>query len=178
MLQKISPPDPSDPKGDIYFFEAGAQLPAGATGIRFRNESTLDHQFQSWFLDTVLVDGSPLTLSGNWLRRSEHPSQDIAVQVAATCDLTPGVDTEGEWQEAGYHLYRWLGTSFTDQEFTSWSDEEFLVMVSGLSDRPTEGAMDVSYALRLITLDDVPTDPEPPAGETAGITTLALSLKR
>ena len=70
-----------------------AQLPAGATDVRFRYSTDAAYLDTGWFVDDVRVNGAPATLlspSGDWFETTGVQDNNWTVQVVANCDLTPG----------------------------------------------------------------------------------------
>jgi hypothetical protein len=105
--------------GGRYFVDAPkyvhalADIPADATGVRFRYSTDTAYLDTGWFVDDVTVGGAPATLSSpgdEWTRTSGVQDNHWVLQVVAPCDLTPGATTAGESTDnLGYHVYRGEG---------------------------------------------------------------------
>lgn len=92
-----------------------AQLPAGTTDVRFRYSTDAAYLDTGWFVDDVEVNDAPATLSSSdWTQTTGAQDNNWALQIVATCDLTPGVTSTGEIvDDAGNHVYRGLGDTVT-----------------------------------------------------------------
>ena len=94
-----------------------AQLPAGATDVRFRYSTDAAYLDTGWFVDDVSVNGAPATLSsppGDWFETTGVQDNNWTVQVVASCDLTPGVTSPFEIVDgAGNFVYRLEGDQIT-----------------------------------------------------------------
>lgn len=92
------------------YVQLSAQLPAGATDVRFRYSTDAAYLDTGWFVDDVTVDGQQATLSSDeWVLTTGEQNNEWAVQILAPCDLTPGVDSDGEQVDGDWHVYQWTG---------------------------------------------------------------------
>lgn len=131
-----------------------AQLPAGATDVRFRYSTDAAYLDTGWFVDDVMVNGTAAGLtSEDWTQTTGEQDNNWALQVVATCDLTPGVTSTGEIvDEAGNHVYRGLGDTVTftglDTKCANGRDQDMATIVSNL---PTGDLtfLDADYTLRV-----------------------------
>lgn len=100
---------------DPTYVHLTAQLPAGATDVRFRYSTDAAYLDTGWFIDDVEVNDAPATLSStDWTQTTGAQDNNWALQVVATCDLTPGVTSTGEIvDDAGNHVYRGMGDTVT-----------------------------------------------------------------
>lgn len=115
-----------------------AQLPAGATDVRFRYSTDAAYLDTGWFVDDVMVNGAAATLSStDWTQTTGTQDNNWALQVVATCDLTPGTTSTGEIvDEAGNHVYRGLGDTVTftglDTKCANGRNQDMATIVSNL----------------------------------------------
>lgn len=133
-----------------------AQVPAGATDVRFRYSTDAAYLDTGWFVDDVMVNGAAATLSsaqGEWFETTGIQDNNWTVQVVASCDLTPGADSPSEIvDEAGNHVYRLEGDQVTSQRLTTkcanGPNRDFAVIVSNL---PTGDltVLNADYDLRI-----------------------------
>jgi hypothetical protein len=125
---------------DPVYVHLTAQIPDGATDVRFRYSTDAAYLDTGWFVDDVMVNGAPATLSsasGEWFETTGIQENNWTVQVVASCDLTPGVESPHEIvDEAGNHVYRLEGDQFTSTRFTTrcanGPNRDFAIIVSNL----------------------------------------------
>jgi hypothetical protein len=87
-------------------------LPAGTEQVRFRYSTDAAYLDTGWFVSNVDVGGTavtPTSPEGEWIF-IDGPEQDNnwSVQLVSGCDLTPGVDSEGEIVDGGLYVYRFV----------------------------------------------------------------------
>ncbi|WP_307038782.1 hypothetical protein [Agromyces ramosus] len=133
-----------------------AQVPAGTTDVRFRYSTDAAYLDTGWFVDDVLVNGQPVSLTsaeGEWFETTGLQDNNWTLQVVARCDLTPGVDSSFEIvDEAGNHVYRLEGDLITQGGFDTTCakgpNRDFATLVSNL---PTGDLtfLDAGYALNV-----------------------------
>ena len=71
--------------------------------MRFRYSTDAAYLDTGWFVDDVMVNGAAATLSspeGEWFETDGLQDNNWTLQVVATCDLTPGVDSAFEIVDA------------------------------------------------------------------------------
>ncbi|WP_345800965.1 hypothetical protein AAIB33_16075 [Microbacterium sp. AZCO] len=139
---------------DPVYVHLTAQLPAGATDVRFRYSTDAAYLDTGWFVDDVMVNGAAATLSsepGNWFETTGIQDNNWTLQVIASCDLTPGVNSPYEITDgAGNYVYRLTGDLISQGGFNTkcanGSKKDFATMVSNL---PTGDLtfLDAGYAL-------------------------------
>ncbi|WP_350349531.1 hypothetical protein ABIQ69_06350 [Agromyces sp. G08B096] len=146
--------------GGVYFVDEPeyvhytAQLPAGTTDVRFRYSTDAAYLDTGWFVDDVLVNGQPATLSsaeGEWLETTGLQDNNWTLQVVASCDLTPGVDASYEIvDEAGNHVYRLTGDAISQGGFqtkcANGANRDFATLVSNLPTGDLD-SLDAGYSL-------------------------------
>jgi hypothetical protein len=129
-----------------------AQLPAGTTDVQFRYSTDAAYLDTGWFVDDVMVDGTAATLSSeDWIETTGLQDNNWTLQVVASCDLTPGVDSEFEIvDEAGNHVYRLEGDAITQSGFVtrcaSGNNRDFATLVSNLPTGDLD-TLDAGYVL-------------------------------
>ena len=132
-----------------------AQLPAGATDVRFRYSTDAAYLDTGWFVDDVMVNGATATLSsstGDWFETTGVQENNWTVQVVASCDLTPGVTSPFEIVDgAGNFVYRLEGDQISQRFNTKCANgpnRDFAVLISNL---PTGDltVLDADYTLRV-----------------------------
>ena len=133
-----------------------AQLPAGATDVRFRYSTDAAYLDTGWFVDDVRVNSAPATLlspSGDWFETTGVQDNNWTVQVVANCDLTPGITSPFEIVDgAGNFVYRLEGDQITQGGFNTTCangpNRDFAVLISNL---PTGDltVLDADYTLRV-----------------------------
>ena len=141
---------------DPTYVHLTAQLPTGTTDVRFRHSTDAAYLDTGFFVDDVLVDGVAAELSsegGDWYETTGEQDNNWALQVIATCDLTPGTDSEGEITDgAGNFVYRYDGDDVTtptfDTKCANGKGNDFATIVSNL---PTGDLtfLDADYALNV-----------------------------
>ncbi|WP_166845073.1 hypothetical protein [Isoptericola sp. BMS4] len=108
---------------DPVYVHLTADLPAGATGVRFRYSTDAAYLDTGWFVDDVMVNGAEAAVSsadGQWSATTGIQENDWTVQVVASCDLTPSGTDEFEIVDAaGNHVYRLTGDAFTQGGFVT-----------------------------------------------------------
>lgn len=125
---------------DPVYVHYTAQLPAGATDVRFRYSTDAAYLDTGWFVDDVLVNGDPASLTspaGQWFETTGTQDNNWTVQVVASCDLTPGATSSEEIVDSeGNHVYRLEGDSVTspvlDTKCANGPNRDFAVIVSNL----------------------------------------------
>jgi hypothetical protein len=117
-----------------------AQLPAGTTDVQFRYSTDAAYLDTGWFVDDVLVNGAEATVSsdeGEWFETSGLQDNNWTLQVVASCDLTPGVDSSFEITDgAGNYVYRLEGDAISQSGFdtkcANGQNRDFVTLVSNL----------------------------------------------
>lgn len=117
-----------------------AQLPAGATDVRFRYSTDAAYLDTGWFVDDVSVDGAAAAVSsdaGQWVETTGVQENNWTVQVVAACDLTPGVSNPFEITDgAGNFVYRLTGDQISqagfDTKCANGRQRDFATLVSNL----------------------------------------------
>jgi hypothetical protein len=117
-----------------------ADLPDGTTDVRFRYSTDAAYLDTGWFVDDVAVNGAEATLSspdGEWIETTGIQDNNWTLQVVASCDLTPGVESEYEITDgAGNHVYRLTGDDITQDGFATkcanGTKGDFVTLVSNL----------------------------------------------
>ncbi len=125
---------------DPEYIHLTAQLPAGATDVRFRYSTDAAYLDTGWFVDDVLVNGAAVGLSsaeGEWYETNGLQDNNWTLQVVATCDLTPGVDSAFEVVDSeGNHVYRLEGDAISQgglsTKCANGSNRDFVTLVSNL----------------------------------------------
>jgi hypothetical protein len=131
-----------------------AQLPDGATDVRFRYSTDAAYLDTGWFVDDVMVNGAAAALSsaeGEWFETTGLQDNNWTLQVVASCDLTPGVDSPFEiTDDAGNYVYRLEGDAISQPGFNTkcanGPNRDFATLVSNM---PTGDLMflDADYVL-------------------------------
>ena len=132
-----------------------AQLPAGTTDVQFRYSTDAAYLDTGWFIDDVLVNGAEATVSsaeGEWFETNGLQDNNWTLQVVASCDLTPGVDSDFEiTDDAGNYVYRLEGDAISqggfDTRCANGQNRDFATIVSNM---PTG---DLTYLDAGYTLD-------------------------
>ncbi|MBY5164181.1 immune inhibitor A [Salsipaludibacter albus] len=94
------------------YVQATAEIPADATDVRFRYSTDAAYLDTGWFVDAVQLDGEAASLDlGDWVETTGEQDNNWLVQVTATCDITPGVDSAEEIVDGDVHVYRYEGDS-------------------------------------------------------------------
>jgi hypothetical protein len=117
-----------------------AQLPAGTTDVQFRYSTDAAYLDTGWFVDDVMVNGAAATVSsgeGEWFETTGLQDNNWTLQIVATCDLTPGVDSPFEIvDDAGNYVYRLEGDTISQAGFdtrcASGNNRDFATLVSNL----------------------------------------------
>jgi hypothetical protein len=117
-----------------------AQLPDGATDLRFRYSTDAAYLDTGWFVDDVMVNGAAAGVSsaeGEWFETTGVQDNNWTVQVVATSDLTPGTVSAFEIQDgAGNFVYRLTGDEISQAGFNTKCANgqkiDFATMVSNL----------------------------------------------
>ena len=142
---------------DPEYVHLTAQLPAGTTDVRFRYSTDAAYLDTGWFVDDVMVDGSAATVEpegDGWFETTGTQDNEWAVQLIATCDLTPGTDSEGELtDDAGNHVYRFVGDEFSESGFdTSCANGTKGDVTAVVSNMPSGDltVLDADYDFRLV----------------------------
>jgi hypothetical protein len=142
---------------DPEYVHLTAQLPEGTTDVRFRYSTDAAYLDTGWFVDDVMVDGGPATVApegDGWFETTGTQENEWAVQLIATCDLTPGEDSEGEIvDEAGNHVYRYVGDEFSasgfDTKCANGAKGDVTVVISNMPDGDLT-VLDADYDFRLV----------------------------
>ena len=139
---------------DPEYIHLTAQLPAGATDVQFRYSTDAAYLDTGWFVDDVMVNGAPATVSsddGEWFETTGLQDNNWTLQVVATCDLTPGVDSPFEIVDSeGNYVYRLEGDAISQGGFVTkcanGKNGDFVTLVSNL---PTGDltTLDAGYVL-------------------------------
>lgn len=67
-----------------------------------------------WFVDDVSIGGSPVGLtSTDWIETTGIQQNHWVLQLFATCDLSPDVQSSGEQIVEGYYIYRLEGNELS-----------------------------------------------------------------
>ena len=117
-----------------------ANLPEGATDVRFRYSTDAAYLDTGWFVDDVMVNGTAATLgsaAGEWYETTGIQDNNWTVQVVSSCDLTPGSVSDGEIVDSeGNYVYRFEGDSITRAglatKCANGPKRDFAVIVSNL----------------------------------------------
>jgi hypothetical protein len=142
--------------GGTYFVDEPAlqrlsvDVPAGATGLRFRYSTDAAYVDTGWFIRDVSVGSTPATVvSNDWSFVDPQQDNNWSVQVVSPCDLTPGSASAGESvDETGRHVYAFSGPSIS-QPFTQCSTQaSFTVVISNLTSGPVD-VLDAPYEFRI-----------------------------
>ncbi|MEH1013538.1 hypothetical protein V6U90_10540 [Micromonospora sp. CPCC 206060] len=141
---------------DPVYVHLTAQIPAGATDVRFRYSTDAAYLDTGWFIDDVRVNGADATVSsaaGQWFSTTGAQNNNWTVQVVAGCDLTPGTTSAGETTDgAGNHVYRFTGDGFTasglNTRCASGNQDDFAVVISNLPSGDLS-FLDADYTFRV-----------------------------
>jgi hypothetical protein len=117
-----------------------AQIPAGATDVRFRYSTDAAYLDTGWFVDDVMVNGASAGVSsavGEWVETTGVQNNNWTLQVISTCDLTPGTTNSFEITDgAGNHVYRLTGDQIVQGGFqtrcANATKSDFVTLVSNL----------------------------------------------
>ncbi|MEU1973189.1 hypothetical protein ABZ477_16155 [Microbacterium sp. NPDC019599] len=117
-----------------------AQLPAGATDVRFRYSTDAAYLDTGWFVDDVMVNGAAATVSsaeGEWIETNGLQDNNWTLQLVSRCDLTPGTTNPFEITDgAGNYVYRLEGDAITQGGFNTkcanGKNRDFATIVSNL----------------------------------------------
>ena len=117
-----------------------AELPDGATDVRFRYSTDAAYLDTGWFVDDVLVNGAAATVStveGEWIETTGIQDNNWTLQVISSCDLTPGVVSGYELtDDAGNFVYRLTGDQITQgglsTKCANGTKGDFVTLVSNL----------------------------------------------
>jgi hypothetical protein len=114
--------------GGAYFVDEpvyihlNGEVPAGATDLRFRYSTDAAYLDTGWFVDDVMIDDAAAALSseaGNWVETTGMQDNNWVVQIIAPCDLTPGVLSTGEIEDAAGFVYRFEGDDIFQDGFNT-----------------------------------------------------------
>ena len=146
--------------GGVYFVDEpsyihlSAELPAGATDVRFRYSTDAAYLDTGWFVDDVNVEGTPATLDsavGDWFETTGDQDNHWLLQIVSSCDLTPNSSANETQDEAGF-VYRFEGDEIHEAGFSTKcmnsTKASVLVVISNL---PTGDltTLDADYLLRV-----------------------------
>jgi len=117
-----------------------ADLPDGTTDVQFRYSTDAAYLDTGWFVDDVMVNGAPAAVSsddGEWFETTGLQDNNWTLQVVASCDLTPGVDSTFELTDgAGNYVYRLEGDAISQSGFdttcANGKNRDFATLVSNL----------------------------------------------
>jgi hypothetical protein len=117
-----------------------ADLPDGATDVRFRYSTDAAYLDTGRFVDDVRVNGAAAAVSsaaGEWVKTSGVQDNNWTIQIVATCDLTPGVTSPFEITDgAGNYVYRLTGDAISQSGFdtkcANGKKIDFATLVSNL----------------------------------------------
>ena len=127
-----------------YIHVQSAPLPEGTTDVRFRYSTDAAYLDTGFFVDDVTIDGQTATLTseaGHWIETTGEQNNNWIVQLLSPCDLTPGVESEGEITDGeGNFVYRFEGDSLS---------------ASGFSSRCLKGQQSVTAVISNITTGDI-----------------------
>jgi hypothetical protein len=131
--------------GGVYFVDEPAyihltaEVPAGATDLRFRYSTDAAYLDTGWFVDDVMIDGAVAevsTAAGHWTATNGQQDNNWVLQVISACDLTPGVDSVGEIVDSAGFVYRFEGDEFSQAGFNTacmrGSQDRFAVVISNM----------------------------------------------
>jgi hypothetical protein len=131
--------------GGVYFVDEpqyihlNGTVPAGATALRFRYSTDAAYLDTGWFVDDVKVSGSDATVSsasGDWYETTGEQDNNWVIQIVSSCDLTPGVLSVGEIEDAAGHVYRFQGDYIQEGGFDTScmrsTKDRFAVIVSNM----------------------------------------------
>ena len=147
---------------DPAYIHLSANLPAGTTDVRFRYSTDAAYLDTGWFVDDVQIDGAAASLSsatGEWITTTGEQNNNWVVQILSPCDLTPGVDSAFETEDAAGFLYRFEGDDIAQSGFSTKcmrsSKASFVVAISNL---PTGDLtfLDADYVFRLTNTTNKP----------------------
>ncbi len=140
---------------DPEYIHLNGTVPAGATALRFRYSTDAAYLDTGWFVDDVMVNGSPATVSsepGNWYETTGEQNNNWVIQIVSSCDLTPGTVSDGEIVDAAGFVYRFEGDYIQQGGFDTScmrsSKDRFAVIVSNM---PTGDLtfLDANYSFTL-----------------------------
>ena len=104
------------------YIHLNGTVPAGATDLRFRYSTDAAYLDTGWFVDDVQLDGSAAQLgseAGNWTEMVGRQDNQWVIQLVSSCDLTPGVLSEGEIADAAGFIYRFEGDNIQKGGFNT-----------------------------------------------------------
>lgn len=118
-------------------------VPQGASDLRFRYSTDAAYLDTGWFIDQVWVDGADADASPEdegWIETTGAQDNNWAVQVIASCDLTPAETIEGELtDDAGNFVYRFesgsdemISTPALDTKCANGKQSDFVLAISNL----------------------------------------------
>jgi len=142
---------------DPEYIHLTAELPENTTDVRFRYSTDAAYLDTGWFVDDVMVDGNPATVApegDGWFETTGTQENEWVVQLLATCDLTPGEDSDGEIvDEAGNYVYRFVGdeasASGFDTTCANGTKGDVTVVISNMTDGDLT-VLDADYDFRLV----------------------------
>jgi hypothetical protein len=145
--------------GGAYFVDEptyihlSGELPVGTTDVRFRYSTDAAYLDTGWFVDDVSIGGSPVGLtSTDWIETTGIQQNHWVLQLFATCDLSPDVQSEGEQIVEGYYLYRLEGNELSLSGLTTQCLKATKgSMVAVISNLPTGDLqyLDADYEFRV-----------------------------
>ena len=147
---------------DPAYIHLSANLPAGTTDVRFRYSTDAAYLDTGWFVDDVQIDGAAASLSsatGEWITTTGEQNNNWVVQILSPCDLTPGVDSAFETEDAAGFLYRFEGDDIAQSGFSTKcmrsSKASFVVAISNLPSGDLT-FLDADYVFRLTNTTNKP----------------------
>ena len=147
--------------GGTYFVDEpiyvhlNAEVPTGATEARFRYSTDAAYLDTGWFVDDVSVNDGEATLSSEeWVETTGEQDNLWAVQILAQCDLTPGVDSDGEQIDGDWHVYQWTGDDIATgplQTGCLGKKDHFTLVVSNMASGDLS-FLDATYDYRVVRI--------------------------
>ncbi|HSK25814.1 MAG TPA: hypothetical protein VK894_02770, partial [Jiangellales bacterium] len=138
------------------YVELTADIPAGATDVRFRYSTDAAYLDTGWFVDDVVVDGAAAQLNSaeGWFETTGTQDNNWSVQLVAACDLTPGTDGPNEVVDnEGNHVYQLSGSEITQGGFSTQcangSKKDVTAVISNLPSGDLD-VLDADYTFRLV----------------------------
>ena len=157
-LTGVSGGDYSAGDAPVYIQLQGT-VPDGATALRFRYSTDEAYLDTGWFIDDVALNGALVDLASStvdgWIETEGIQNNVWSLQLLASCDLTPGVDSPGELvdEASGTYVYRFTDQSEVhvagfDTRCASGNQRDVVAIVSNL---PTGDlvVLDADYTLRV-----------------------------
>ena len=138
---------------DPEYVQYQVEVPAGAEDLRFRYSTDAAYLDTGWFIDDVMIDDAPATVSSEeWTETTGIQDNNWVVQVISSCDLTAGSANEVR-DNAGNYVYRYTGDDIRTATFkTRCANGKKADFVVAISNMPTGDLvfLDADYSYRLI----------------------------